>query len=119
MSHFSKKKTKKNEFPPPHAHGLKGAFRGAFFSLRSAQGAFTPWTLPERSLKNQGAHILRRNHAPESRSEGERSGSALGSRSLNAPLRSAIRERVRGGGGGRSPVALFQTIVQWVIQIFP
>jgi hypothetical protein len=61
---ISPKKLKKNTHLPPHAHGPAGAFLGSVFFLGSVQGAFAPWTLPERSLKNQGAQFSVREHAP-------------------------------------------------------
>jgi hypothetical protein len=73
-----------------------------------------PWTLPQkprsavfdegaRSLKTlskgsvQGAHLGAR--SLKTLPKGSVQGAHLGARSLNAPLGSAIRERVRGGGG--------------------
>jgi hypothetical protein len=85
MSHFPKKTKKikkKDHFPPPHARGLRERSGSVFFCLGALrerpgserslrreralppQGAFAPWTLPERSLKNQGAQFFKRERAP-------------------------------------------------------
>jgi hypothetical protein len=67
MSHFpkkTKKKTKNDQFPPPHARGLRERFGERFFplgALRERPGS--ECSLPGRSLKNQGAQFLMRERA--------------------------------------------------------
>jgi hypothetical protein len=59
-----------------------------------------PWTLPKKpgsAVFDEGARSLK------TLPKGSVQGAHLGARSLNAPLGSAIRERVRGGGGGALP----------------
>jgi hypothetical protein len=59
-----------------------------------------PWTLPQKpgsAVFDEGARSLK------TLPKGSVQGAHLGARSLNAPLGSAIRERVRGGGGGAPP----------------
>jgi hypothetical protein len=66
-----------------------------------------PWTLPQKpgsAVFDEGARSLK------TLPKGSVQGAHLGARSLNAPLGSAIRERVR-GGGGRSPAALVLSIL--------
>jgi hypothetical protein len=55
-----------------------------------------PWTLPQKpgsAVFDEGARSLK------TLPKGSVQGAHLGARSLNAPLGSTIRERVRGGGG--------------------
>jgi hypothetical protein len=95
MSHFPKKtkKIKKNDiFPPPHARGLRERSGSVFFCLGALRER------PGSAVLLEGARSLKT--LPKGSVQGARSQE----RSLNAPLRSAIRERVR-GGGGRSPAA--------------
>jgi hypothetical protein len=67
-----------------------------FFRFLEGFRMNAPWTLPQKpgsAVFDKGARSLK------TLPKGSVQGAHLGARSLNAPLGSAIRERVRGGGG--------------------
>jgi hypothetical protein len=79
-----------------------------------------PWTLPQKpgsAVFDEGARSLK------TLPKGSVQGAHLGARSLNAPLGSAIQERVRegggGGGGGAPPQHRFGPTLYFAIGISP